>query len=70
MTRTKTPLQQISGGRDPLQGGSVTPDFGAFLFKNGEKGYAYLLIVAFSASMEVCRPASTLIVRSSISRDT
>lgn len=32
-----TPLQQISGDRDPLQGGSFTPDFGAFLLKNEEK---------------------------------
>ncbi len=30
----------------------------------------YLLMVAFSASIEVSRPASTLMVRSSISRDT
>lgn len=30
----------------------------------------YWLIVALSASIEVCRPASTLMVRSSISRET
>ena len=30
----------------------------------------YWLMVAFSASIEVCKPASTVMVRSSISRDT